>query len=290
MNKLKLCFVMLLWGSIGIFTRYIDLSPIMLAFLRALIAILPLYFFHRSQKKETQLTFKKIVPFMINGIMLGLAWTCLFVAFKNTSVSISVLVYNMCPVYVLILAPIILKEKLNKVQCITVIVAFFGLFIIINNAINTSDFSLYGVVFGLLSGVLYAMIVILNRMIKTELDASTITLIQIVSATIILIPLMIVDGNFTHVLELDLLSITLIAILGVVHTGIAYHLYFSTYKKLSAITIVSYSYLEPLFSIILSSIILGELISINLVIGGCLILCATYIGEYSRNLSDLKTF
>ncbi|MEN6460544.1 MAG: DMT family transporter [Syntrophomonas sp.] len=276
MNQLKLSFVMLLWGSIGVFTRYIDVSPILLAFLRALIAIPALYIFHRINKNRSTINIKKLIPFIISGFILGLAWVCLFSAFKNTSISIALLVYNMCPVYVLIFAPIILKEQLSKMQVMTVIGAFLGLLIIVSSAINAKDFNLIGLGFGIASGLLYASLVLINRMVKTEFDSSTITLIQMVSAAIVLLPFVILQGQLMYINKLDSLSILLILILGFVHTGVAYRLYFSTYKKLSAVTIVSYSYLEPVFGIILSVVMLGELISMNQIIGGVLILGSTY--------------
>jgi drug/metabolite transporter (DMT)-like permease len=276
---------MLLWGSIGVFTRYIDVSPILLAFLRAIIAIPALYIFHRVNKNRSTINIKKLIPFIISGCILGLAWVCLFTAFKNTSISIALLVYNMCPVYVLIFAPIILKERLSKIQVITVIGAFLGLLIIVSGAINAKDFNLTGLGFGIASGLLYASLVLINRMVKTEFDSSTITLIQMVSAAIVLLPFVILQGQLMYINKLDSLSILLILILGFIHTGVAYRLYFSTYKKLSAVTIVSYSYLEPVFGIILSVVMLGELISINQIIGGILILGSTYfenmLGKYN---------
>lgn len=282
MNKIKLAFVMLLWGSIGILTRYINVSPILLAFLRAIIAIPALYTFHRIHKSQSTFNVKRLIPFIISGSILGLAWVCLFTAFNNTSISIAVLVYNMGPVYVLIFTPILLKERISRIQILTILGAFLGLLLIVSGTINAKDFSLTGLGFGIISGLLYACLVLINRMVKTEYDSSTITLVQMVSAAIVLLPFVFLEGQLTLVSKLDSLSIILILILGLVQTGLAYHLYFSTYKKLSAITIVSYSYLEPVFSIILSVVILGELVSVNQIIGGVLILVSTYIGEYVK--------
>jgi len=288
MDRLKLSFVMLLWGSIGVFTRYINVSPILLAFLRALIAIPALYIFYRINKSQSKFNIKRLIPFIISGCILGLAWVCLFAAFKNTSISMALLVYNMCPVYVLILAPILLKERLNKIQIITVAGAFLGLLIIVSSAINGKDFNLAGLGFGIVSGLLYASLVLINRIVKTEFDSSTITLIQMVSASIVLLPFVISEGQLMFINKLDSLSILLIFILGLIHTGVAYRLYFSTYKKLSAVTIVSYSYLEPVFGIILSVVILGELISINQIMGGILILGSTYFENMLGKINGIQ--
>ncbi|MCX7773644.1 MAG: DMT family transporter [Clostridia bacterium] len=282
MNKLKLILVMLLWGSIGVFTRHIAASPILLAFLRALVAIPVLYIFRRIYRNNHRLTVKRLVPFVVSGSILGLAWVCLFTAFKTTSISVAVLVYNMCPVYVLILAPLLLKERLSKIRIMTIIVAFLGLFVIIGGTTGFANFNMVGLGLGVLSGLLYAALVIINRIVKTELDCSTGTLIQMVSATIILLPFVISENPVSTINKLDTLSVVLILILGLIHTGVAYRLYFSTYKKLSAVTIVSYSYLEPVFSIALSVMLLGEVLSVNQIIGGALILGSTYLGEHAK--------
>lgn len=279
MNRLKLFCVMLLWGSIGVFTRHIDISPILLAFLRAIIAIPVLYIFHRIYKNNHTYSFRRLIPFAVSGSILGLAWICLFTAFKSTSISIAILAYNMCPVYVLILAPLILKERLRKIQSIAVIVAFLGLFIIVGTAVRTADFNLIGLGFGILSGLLYACLVILNRRVVTQYDSSTVTLIQMCSAAIVLLPFVIIEDKIGSICQLDWFSVTLILMLGLIHTGVAYQLYFSTYKKLSAVTIVSFSYFEPVFSIVLSVALLGESLLVNQAIGGFLILGATYLAE-----------
>lgn len=279
MSQFKLFSVMLLWGSIGVFTRYIDTSPILLAFLRALIAIPVLYAFHRIHKKTGRLSVKRLLPFIVSGCILGLAWVCLFTAFRSTSISIAVLVYNMCPVYVLILAPVILKERLGKVQVVTVITAFLGLLIIVGSAVDAADFSWTGLGFGMISGFLYAALVLINRMVKTECDSSTITTVQMVSATLTLLPFVVFEGQFMSITRLAPISVLLILILGFIHTGAAYHLYFSTYKKLSAVTIVSFSYLEPVFGILLSVVFVGEVLSVNQIVGGVLILGSTFLSE-----------
>jgi drug/metabolite transporter (DMT)-like permease len=283
MNKLKLSLVMLIWGSIGVFTRYVDVSPILLAFLRALIAIPVLYGFRRIQNRKERLRFRKLVPFVASGFVLGLAWVCLFIAFKKTSISIALLAYNMCPVYVLILAPLLLKEPLKKIQILSIMGAFLGFLIIVGSALDVRDFRLTGLILGTISGLLYACLVLINRKVKTEYDSSTVTLVQMISAVVILTPFVITEGSFLSVISLDSFDVLLILILGSVHTGVAYHLYFSTYRKLSSVTIVAFSYLEPVFGILLSIVLLHEPISAGQIAGGILILGSTCLGEVYRN-------
>ncbi len=95
MNRLKLVLVMILWGSLGVFTRSVPLSALSLAFLRALIA-LPVLFAVMKRKQEGKVTFHLLRPYIISGILLGFGWLTLFYGFKHTSISSAVMIYNKC--------------------------------------------------------------------------------------------------------------------------------------------------------------------------------------------------
>jgi drug/metabolite transporter (DMT)-like permease len=135
------------------------------------------------------------------------------------------------------------------------------------------------------SGMLYAAIVLINRSIKIRVDNQIATFVQIFTAMIVLLPFVLIDGNIVTVVNLDTRAVIYIILLGILHTGIAYTLFFSLYANMKSVEIVSYSYLEPLFGILFSVIVIGEKLMILQIIGGVLILGSTYIGEM---LTDRK--
>lgn len=281
MDRVKLSMVMLLWGSIGIFTRYVELSPIVLAFLRASIA-LPVLFASIAVKNTNHRTsFKNIKPYILSGVLLGFGWTALFYGYKNTSISLAIIIYNMSPIYVMVAAPMVLKERLSKLQIGIIAICFVGLYLIVGNiALDRSQ--IIGALLSGVSGIIYACIVIINRKIQDKIDNSIATFVQILSAMFVLLPFVLFEGEIGNIVKSDARGIMFICILGVVHTGIAYSLYFSTYHRMKSIEIVSYSYLEPLFGVVLSVIFLKEALTITQVLGGIIILGATYIGEYIK--------
>ena len=130
MNRMMLLVVMMIWGSLGVFTRSIPLSALSLAFLRAFFA-LPFLFAVMKMKKSDKVKFSDLKPYILSGALLGFGWLTLFYGFKNTSVSSAVIIYNMCPVYVMILAPWVLKETRTKIQISVLTVSFLGLFLIV---------------------------------------------------------------------------------------------------------------------------------------------------------------
>lgn len=283
-SKVKIIVVMIIWGSIGVFARNISISPILLAFSRAVIALPVVYFFMRNNKQQlfTFIKQKSARPVMLSGMLIGLAWVALFMAYRFTSVGNATLAYNMCPIYVLILAPIVLKEKLSPQQILSVVIAFCGLILIVATSLTIEGANLAGILLGAISGVVYAIIVLINRKYGSHIPSESATFIQLMMSAVVLVPLVLFENPVQQWTSLDLHGIVMLLILGIVHTGIVYQMYFSSYKDLSSTTIALYSYLDPVFAIIFAVVILGEPFGIYQIIGGTLILGSTLISNNSK--------
>lgn len=300
MNRLKLILVMIIWGSLGVFTRSIPLSALSLAFLRAFIA-LPVLFLVVKYGKLERPSLRSALPYLFSGVLLGFGWLTLFYGFKLTSVSSAVMIYNMCPVYVLILAPIVLKESITRTQTVVILLSFLGLFLVVNQG-ATEGMNPVGLVLSAISGMIYATIVLLNRKLTqgkragkpsgppepaerpcatqgSTVDNRMATFLQILSAMLVLLPFVLLEGDIKQVMHMDAMAILLTILLGIVHTGLAYTLFFSLYARMKSVEIVSYSFLEPLFGILFSFIFLAERLSPLQVTGGLLILGSNYFGE-----------
>lgn len=288
MNRIRLVLVMIIWGSLGVFTTSIPLSALSLAFLRAFIA-LPVLFAVMKMKKTDKVQWQLLMPYLLSGVLLGFGWLTLFYGFKHTSISSAVIIYNMCPVYVMIIAPLVLKEAISKIQIAVIVISFLGLFLIVGHNV-AEGYGYMGMVFSAISGMLYAAIVMINRSIKVRVDNQTATFAQIVAAMMVLLPFVVVDGSIVAVVNLDATAMMYTILLGILHTGVAYTLFFSVYTHMKSVEIVSYSYLEPLFGILFSMVFVGEALSFPQIVGGLLILGSTYTGEIlkDRKLSKEK--
>ncbi len=286
MNRIKLLLVMIMWGSLGVFTRSIPLSALSLAFLRAFIA-LPVLFVVMKMKKENNVKWPLIKPYLISGVLLGFGWLTLFYGFKHTSISSAVMIYNMCPVYVMIAAPQVLKETISKVQIAVISISFLGLLLIVGH--NLLDgYGFMGLALSAISGMLYATIVLINRSIKVRVDNQTATFVQIFAAMIVLLPFVLIDGNILMVVYLDARAVIYTILLGVLHTGVAYTIFFSLYTHMKSVEIVSYSFLEPLFGILFSVIFVGETLTFPQIIGGIMIFGSNYIGEMLKDRKSAR--
>lgn len=283
-NKLKIILAMLIWGTMGIFIKTIPLSSLEIAFYRSIIGALFIIILSISQKEkwnkeDLRKDLKILIP---SGIALGAGWVLLFQGYKNTTVSIATLSYYIAPVFIVILSIIVLKEKITRKKILCIIVAIIGLLLVldIKNLGNIGDNNLLGIIYSVLAAVFYAIVVILNKFIK-KLSGSKVTIVQLLVSTIILMPFTILNST-RSLMSLDMLSLFLLLFVGIVHTGIAYLLYFSSVKEIEGQSIAILSYMDPIFALVIAGLFLGEKMTLIQLFGGILILGSAYVSESKK--------
>lgn len=278
--KLRNITAMLIFGTIGLFVKNIELYSSEIALTRGFIGGVTLILATIFLKKKISFEAIKnnLYLLIFSGLAVGLNWIFLFQGYKYTSISNATLSYYFAPVFVTILAPFILKEKLTLSKFLCVLMALVGMFCIVGvDGINGGS-DLIGIAYGLLAAGFYASVILMNKFLK-EIDSIEITVIQLISATITLLPYVLyVEG--LGILSVPSVSIPYILILGIVHTGIAYLLYFSSLQGLKGQTIAVLSYIDPVFAIIISVVILKEQLGFLQIIGGVLILGSSFLSEF----------
>lgn len=278
--KLRNITAMLIFGTIGLFVKNIELSSSEIALTRGFIGGVTLILATIFLKKKISFEAIKnnLYLLIFSGLAVGLNWIFLFQGYKYTSISNATLSYYFAPVFVTILAPFILKEKLTLSKFLCVLMALVGMFCIVGvDGINGGS-DLIGIAYGLLAAGFYASVILMNKFLK-EIDSIEITVIQLISATITLLPYVLyVEG--LGILSVSSVSMPYILILGIVHTGIAYLLYFSSLQGLKGQTIAVLSYIDPVFAIIISAVILKEQLGVLQIIGGVLILGSSFLSEF----------
>lgn len=280
-SYLMLIGSMLIYGTVGIFRRYIPVDSGFLACSRGFIGALCLFLFMkisgRSIKKE--IGNKNLIWLIITGGLIGINWIMLFEAFNYTTVATATLCYYMEPTIVILISPIFFKEKLTVKKIICAIVAIVGMIFvsgILEQGTSTSG-NFIGVLLGLGAAMIYATVIVLNKKIHVD-DPYLKTLIQLLSAAIILVPYVLMTSDISNT-EMNALAIVMIIIVGIVHTGLAYALYFGSMEGLKSQTIAILSYIDPVSAIILAALILHEKMSVFGIVGAVLILGAAIISE-----------
>lgn len=214
---------------------------------------------------------------VISGIVMGLNWLFLFTAYQYTSVSVATLLYYFAPVLVLLLSPLLLKEKLTWSKIAGMITSVIGM-VLVNGAQSGGGNPQKGLVYGLLAAVFYAGLVLLNKRI-TDVPAVEKTFVQLLTAAVVMsgYALFTHSGNWYFPQGTSLLSLLLI---GFVHTGIAYLLYISSISQLSGQTVALSSYIDPMSALIFSAIFLHEQLTVTQLFGAFLILGGLAFGEF----------
>lgn len=285
--RLQLVLSMSIFGTLAIFVRNISVSSGELALYRAVLAALLIgSYLLISQKKGNSssdstpknadllfgiCTKKELFLLLFSGMAMGFNWILLFEAYKYTSVSAATLSYYFAPIIVTVVCPFLFHEKLTKKQILCFVMSTLGVFLIT----GIPDFQnmgrdTIGILFGLSAAVFYATVILLNKFIKNVAGIHR-TFLQFLAAIVTLVPYVACTGGF-HLDTLDSKGWINLLIVGLIHTGITYCLYFSSLKELPGQEAAILSYVDPLMAVVISVTILGENISLPQIIGGVLIL------------------
>ena len=279
-SRLMMVTAMTVFGTIALFVRNIGVSSGELALYRAVLAILLLggYFLVTGKKIDLHAIRKELPLLLLSGMAMGVNWILLFEAYRYTTVSVATLSYYFAPVIVTVACPILFREKMGLKQWDCFAMSTLGIVLItgIGDLSGSSTHGI-GILFGLGAAVLYATVVLLNKFIKGVAGVQR-TFLQFVAAVIILLPYVLLTGGIT----LDSLQpagwVNLL-IVGLVHTGITYCMYFSSLKALPGQEAASLSYIDPLVAVAMSVFVLGEALTLTQLIGGILILGFTLYNE-----------
>ncbi len=278
--KLGLILTMLMWGSLGIFVRYIDFTSSQIALFRAVIGSLFLLLFSiLSKEKISKESIKQNLGFLVVGsVCLGLNWIFLFESYNYTTISVATICYYLAPIIVMLMSPILFKERLTLTKILCIIAALVGMIFIVElNKESISSNNIVGILYGLSAAVFYAGVVISNKYLK-NISGKESSIIQLSISSIFLIIYVFLTDRI-NLNSISFNSVTLLLILGIVHTGIAYLIYFSVIQKLDSQTVALYSYIDPISAIIFSSLLLSEKMSLYQILGGILIIGSTLVNE-----------
>ena len=278
-SRLLLTASMIIFGTLGLFTRNISLSSGELALYRAVMAaaLILVYLTVTGQSLPIGTIRRELPLLIVSGMAMGINWVLLFQAYRFTTISMATLSYYFAPVIVIVTCPILFREKMTPRQLICFVMSTAGLVLIIGAGGAGNGTDLIGVLFGLGAAVFYATVILMNKFIR-QVTGIHRTLIQFGGAILILLPYVAFTGGF-HLGSLDGRGWICMLIVGLVHTGITYCMYFSSLKDLSGQETAVLSYMDPLVATLISVLLLGEPMTPAQALGGVMILGFTLWNE-----------
>ena len=284
MSKGKLITAMLIFGTIGVFVRFIPFPSPVLAFCRGSVGALFLLAgaYLTRNKPDWGAIRRNLALLVISGAAIGINWILLFEAYRYTTVATATVCYYLSPVLVVALSPLVLKEKLTLRKVLCIFGALVGMLFVsgvFGGQAGKSDST--GILLGCGAAVFYASVVLMNKFLR-DIPPTESTFVQLASAAAVVLPYGILVGDFTKaVAHVSVTAVILTAVVALIHTGLAYRLYFDSITGLTGQTIALCSYMDPACAIVLSMTLLAEPMNLLSLFGAVLILGCTMIGELS---------
>ncbi len=281
---LKLIFAMIIWGTLGPLVKQIHLASSEIVLARCILGIVTLmiiYFisggYRQSRIADKKAARRDMMILFISGAVMGFNWVFLFEAYKYTTVSMATVSYYCAPVIIIAASPVVLGEKLTVNRIAGIISAVAGMFMITGSLSGGSE-PLRGLAFGLLAALFYAGVTLLNKQLKAGFTGIQITMIQLCAAGVVVAPYAIINHEGPWIMPQGT-GLLCLLIVGVVHTGLVLHFYFSSMQVLPGQSVAMCSYIDPVSSLLIAAIILGERMSMIQCIGALLILGGAAFGE-----------
>lgn len=279
--RIKLLTSMCIWGSIGLFVRNIPLPSSVIANFRGIIGLLFLLLVMglKHLRFQGEAIRRNALYLGLSGLMLGFNWILLFEAYRYTTIAAATLCYYLAPMIVVALSPFVFGESLNGRKLLCVLAALGGM-VLVSGVLEGGlpDLSqARGVLLGLAAAGLYAAIVICNKKLS-GIGGTERTAIQLGISALVLLPynLLTVQADFA---ALSGMALLLLLVVGVVHTGICYYLYFGCMEDLPSQTVAILAYVDPVVAVLLSALVLKEPMTVGMWLGALLIIGAAILLE-----------
>lgn len=280
MNKsmFKYTLSLLLFGLNGILALQIEADTQMLLLLRTLLGTGTILLINLVIKPVQPRKFSKDHLYLLaSGMSLGISWLFLFEAYKSLGVGTATLLYYMAPLLVMILAPLLYREPMSLRQLVGLTVILLGMIPLTHQSKEIS-YHLMDLGLGLGAALFLAATLLLSKKVK-GLYGGTRAFWQILGS---LLPILMSQlGQTSYLPSLDGKAIFFLLLLGVLNTGIGCYLYFSALPNLPLKTVSILGYLEPLSAVIYGVLFLSEGMTLNKILGTCLILGGALYSQHT---------
>jgi drug/metabolite transporter (DMT)-like permease len=269
----------LIWSTWVIPVRLLGYNTYTLSFYLCFFATIIWYGVNLVLKKNFSLNKKELSKLIILSFLFVGNMITYLLSLKITHSSIAIITHYTAPIFVALIAPITLNERLTKVTILSLIIAFSGFIIIFYN--KQAMFSLdRGALYGLASGLFYGLSVIIARKTLKTVESELLIFYQNLFSVLIL------SVFFNHIdFSFNIRMIFSLLLLAVVYSGIASFLYLYGLKNIGGISTSIIGYFEPLGTIFWGWLIFNEPLTTKIALGGFLILVSGFIvTKYDRIL------
>ena len=277
---------MVIFGTNGLIVANISLGSAEIVLMRTFLGSLFLLAIVLVKRSFSFADLKAdLIPATIGGAALGLNWVLLFSAYRSAGVGLSTLTYYCGPIIVLALSPVLFREKLTWNKLLAIAAVAVGMFCITGDIEPGSDVQT-GILFGGGAALLYASLIVANKRVKRLSGLNCAMYELIVAFFVVLIYLLASNVKLPVIPAAE--DIVWVLVIGLVNTGLAYYLYFSSLQKLPGQTVALVCYIDPLTALLVSGAFLGEKLLGVQIAGAVLILGGACLGELKFKKTENK--
>jgi drug/metabolite transporter (DMT)-like permease len=272
-NLISIHAAVFLFGFSSLFARLINQSAIVITFGRVFFSSAFLFVFAKFHRLDLKLNSKKDYLLIItSGIILAIHWFCFIQSIQLSTVAIGTITFSTFPLFTSFLEPVFFKEKIKIRSVVCSVIMLAGVFILAQSGgTQESSQKTNGIIIGLVSGLTYAILSLLNRSFSAKYHSKIIVFYEQLSATVMLLPFVIIIKPVVPFKDLILL-----AVLGIVFTAIAHTLFVNGLAHVKVSTAGIISGLEAVYSIALAFVLLREIPALNEIAGGLVVLIVAF--------------
>lgn len=266
-SLLYIHLAVILFGVAGLFGKWITLSAIIITLGRVFFAFVSLAFYYFISGKSIKLNNKTdYTKLLLQGVLLAFHWSTFFYSVQLSTVAIALISVSTFPVFTAFLEPLFFKEKLRFIDILFSLITLFGIYLVVPEFDITNDYTL-GAISGVISGFSFSLLQVMNRKYVKKYSGLLITFYQTAAATIVLIPFLLID-----IVSFDSSNIILLILLGIIFTALAHSMFIEGLKTIKVKTASIIAGLEPVYGILLALLLINEIPTIKVILGGLIIL------------------
>lgn len=259
-----------LFGLSGLFGKLLDLPAAVIVLGRTGLATLALGivlgFLGQFQRPRS---IPDLLGMVLLGTLLAFHWVSFFYSIQLATVAVGLLTFSSFPVFVTVLEPLLFKTPLRSQDGAIAVLVVVGVALVIPDY-RLGSAATVGAIWGLLSGLSFALLQLLNKGYRQRYSALAIAFYQDLFA---FLSLLVVTPRLG--LTLGTSEIGLLIVLGVLCTAVAHTLFIESLAVLRTQTASVISTLEPVYGVALAALLLGEIPSLRTLLGGSLIIGTT---------------
>ena len=215
-----------------------------------------------------------------SGVLLALHWLTFFHAIQVSTVAIGLIGYATFPIFVTFLEPLLSSQRVRAVDVLSAVVVVIGL-VLVAPRFDLSDSGTVGLIWAVVSGALFAVLTLHNRVLVKENSVLVVALYQHASAALVLLPVVFIQAEVPQSN-----TVLLLLILGVFCTALPQILFIKSLAVLKAQFVSIVAGLEPVYGILFAAVFLSEIPGFQTVIGACLVFGAVVIAMRAHANSD----